>query len=263
MMKSLSIIALCCFGAVAIARGDSATAAVQQKLKDQGFYYGEISGNNDADTTAAIRRYQIRNGLKITGELNAETQKSLGAKGSSPPKSATPPPVRDQSSSAPSTKSAPTPDTSDLRENASAAPQRAPTSQEQPTFQPGAPQPGYAPGPRGLYPATNGMFNGTPYEVAPADVQRRVLIGAQTLLTQRGYYRGAIDGEAGPGTTSAVRAYQARFRLSPTGRLDMQTLGALGLLPGQTAPGMDVRRRRVYRQPGIAPGPGERLYTPR
>src|SRR3712207_4352959 len=70
-----------CFAAVSLARADSTTAAVQQKLKDQGFYYGEITGNKDADTTAAIRRYQIRNGLKITGELNAETQKSLGVRG--------------------------------------------------------------------------------------------------------------------------------------------------------------------------------------
>src|SRR6184192_1289116 len=57
---------------------DQAIQNVQQALKDQGFYYGEITGTKDADTTAAIRRYQIRNGLQITGELNAETQRSLG-----------------------------------------------------------------------------------------------------------------------------------------------------------------------------------------
>ncbi len=57
---------------------DQAIQNVQQALKDQGFYYGEITGTKDADTTAAIRRYQIRNGLQITGDLNAETLKSLG-----------------------------------------------------------------------------------------------------------------------------------------------------------------------------------------
>src|SRR5207249_11681335 len=56
---------------------------VQQALKDQGFYYGEITGTKDADTTAAIRRYQIRNGLQITGDLNEETLKSLGVDSSS------------------------------------------------------------------------------------------------------------------------------------------------------------------------------------
>src|SRR5437660_10091999 len=57
---------------------DQAIQNVQQALKDQGFYYGEITGTKDADTTAAIRRYQIRNGLQISGELNDETLKSLG-----------------------------------------------------------------------------------------------------------------------------------------------------------------------------------------
>src|SRR3954470_7687952 len=58
-------------------RADDAIASAQQALKNQGFYYGEITGRKDADTIAAIRRYQIRNGLKITGELNTETQRSL------------------------------------------------------------------------------------------------------------------------------------------------------------------------------------------
>ena len=43
---------------VSVARADEAIANAQQALKDQGFYYGEITGRKDADTTAAIRRYQ-------------------------------------------------------------------------------------------------------------------------------------------------------------------------------------------------------------
>src|ERR1700742_3365479 len=58
-------------------RADDAIASAPQALKDQGFYYREVTGRNDPDTIAAIRRYQIRNGLKITGELNTETQRSL------------------------------------------------------------------------------------------------------------------------------------------------------------------------------------------
>src|ERR1700739_50341 len=61
---------------------DAMMENVQQALKDQGFYYGEVTGNKDADTTAAIRRYQIRNGLQITGDPNNETLKSLGVESS-------------------------------------------------------------------------------------------------------------------------------------------------------------------------------------
>jgi peptidoglycan hydrolase-like protein with peptidoglycan-binding domain len=66
--------------------GDELTKAVQQKLKDQGFFYGEASGQPGSETDAAIRRYQIRYGLKVTGALNDETIHSLGLKvGDYPP----------------------------------------------------------------------------------------------------------------------------------------------------------------------------------
>src|SRR5436309_11752072 len=87
---------------------DQAIQNVQQALKDQGFYYGEITGTKDADTTAAIRRYQIRNGLQITGDLNEETLKSLGV-GSSGTRAIT---------KASSTPAPAAPETSDLRARA-------------------------------------------------------------------------------------------------------------------------------------------------
>ena len=57
---------------------DDLTRAIQQRLKDQGFYYGEVNGQGGDETSAAIRRYQIRHGLKVTGQLNDETLHSLG-----------------------------------------------------------------------------------------------------------------------------------------------------------------------------------------
>src|SRR5260370_16701231 len=69
---------------------DQTIANAQQVLKDQGFYYGEITGEKNADTIAAIRRYQIRNGLPITGELNDETLRALH---SAPSASRQPPPT--------------------------------------------------------------------------------------------------------------------------------------------------------------------------
>jgi len=53
---------------------------VQEKLRDGGFYPGEIDGAYNSDLSAALSRYQIRNGLPITGQLDAETSKALGAK---------------------------------------------------------------------------------------------------------------------------------------------------------------------------------------
>src|SRR6266404_5052952 len=90
-------------------RADALVQNVQEALKDQGFYYGEITGTKDADTTAAIRRYQIRNGLQITGDLNDKTLKSLGVDSSG---------VHPVAKASPTTAPAApeTPNTSDLRD---------------------------------------------------------------------------------------------------------------------------------------------------
>jgi peptidoglycan hydrolase-like protein with peptidoglycan-binding domain len=53
---------------------------VQTKLRDAGFYLGEIDGAYSNQLSAALSRYQIRNGLPITGHLDVDTAKALGAK---------------------------------------------------------------------------------------------------------------------------------------------------------------------------------------
>jgi len=54
--------------------------AVQKKLRDSGLYFGEVDGAYSSELAAALSRYQIRNGLPITGQLDVETSKALGAK---------------------------------------------------------------------------------------------------------------------------------------------------------------------------------------
>ena len=70
-------------------RADQLVESVQQALKDEGFYYGEVNGDMNANLTAAILRYQIRNGLQVSGELNDETLRSLGIKSSGSSRPAT------------------------------------------------------------------------------------------------------------------------------------------------------------------------------
>jgi len=109
----------------------------------------------------------------------------------------------------------------------------------------------------------SGVFDGTPYEVAPLDLQQRVIVGAQSLLARQGYYRSGIDGIYGPGMAFALRAYQSRAGLEPTGLLDMETLASLGLLPGQQERGYRPARRRFWRRPPVVAPGGERIYIPR
>ena len=213
------------------AQADQLIQNVQQALKDQGFYYGEATGEKDADTTAAIRRYQIRNGLQITGDLNDETLKSLGVDSSGVHAT-----VKASPTVAPAQQTAP-PDASDLREERreNAGPTNPLTGQ--PYQPPVRPDYGAVPG----RPAEN--FAGTPFESSPPQVQRDVIVSAQNILARQGLYRGMIDGIAGPDFDFSLRAYQSRVRLPVTGRLDLETLAALQLLPGGNAPVYLPRRR--------------------
>jgi peptidoglycan hydrolase-like protein with peptidoglycan-binding domain len=233
---------------------DQSVENVQQALKDQGFYYGEITGQKDADTTAAIRRYQIRNGLQITGDLNEETLKALGVDSSG---------AHSVAKASPSA-TAVTPDSSDLREEPreSAAPTNPLTGQPLPEPQQnrsadGRIRGGEQPPVRPSYDAVPGRpsenFAGTPYEASPPEIQRNVIISAQNILARRGLYRGVIDGQAGPDLEFSLRAYQARVRIPVTGRLDLETLAALQLLPRAKGP-IYVPRRRPFRE---APVRGE------
>src|SRR5262249_46669224 len=58
----IKIAALILIGSMMLVRADQLIESVQQALKNEGFYYGEVSGEMNANLTAAIRRYQIRNG---------------------------------------------------------------------------------------------------------------------------------------------------------------------------------------------------------
>jgi peptidoglycan hydrolase-like protein with peptidoglycan-binding domain len=68
------------FAVVGFVSADDNVREVQQKLQDGGFYSGEIDGAYSSELDAALTRYQIRNGLPITGQLDVDTSKALGAK---------------------------------------------------------------------------------------------------------------------------------------------------------------------------------------
>ena len=212
---------------------DQTIANAQQVLKDQGFYYGEITGEKNADTTAAIRRYQIRNGLPITGELNDETLRLLRSAPSA--------------STQPAATNADTPDLHDGSSRESAAVSPAPV---QPSVAPPQDRQVYPSNPATAPPPVGGLFAGTPYENAPPEVQHDLVVSAQTALLRRGFYRGNIDGVYGSALEFSLRAYQSRVGLPVTGLLNLETLAALELLPGAKAP-VYRPRRRTWREPPV------------
>jgi len=236
-MKRALLILLVFLAAVG-ARADEQILAAQQQLKDQGFYYGEVDGQRSPDTTAAIRRYQIRTGLEVTGALNQETLSSLKAGGAARP-------------AAPAARTAPDPNVSKadhefLQQQAAQTPTPAPP-QRQRYVGTAAPAPAVADEPpRG--PDYGAFYARTPYETAPQEVQVETLRRAQEKLFHFGYYLDAVDGLPGPATERSLFQFQQNAGINRTGRLDMDTLAALRLLPGRDemfAP----RPRAFYGQP--------------
>jgi peptidoglycan hydrolase-like protein with peptidoglycan-binding domain len=231
------IAALIFIGSLMLARADQMIESVQQTLKDQGFYYGEITGEMNANLTAAIRRYQIRNGLQVNGQLNSETLQSLGINSSGSAQR----PARP----APPSPAAPKPGEQSPVEGANMTPApvqpfpNAPQDQRVYPSNPVAPNTSLA-----------GVLLRTPFEAAPPDVQRNVIISAQIALAQRGLYHEEVNGVYGPAMEFSLRAYQTRTKLPVTGRLDLQTLAALRLLPQPRQPFYDPSRRRWRPPPG-------------
>jgi peptidoglycan hydrolase-like protein with peptidoglycan-binding domain len=200
------IMAVCVAG---LAHADQTTQSVQQALKNQGVYYGKVTGDKSSETAAAIRRYQIRTGLQVTGEINPETLQSLNVS----PKS---------NSAASSLQSASKP--------VAVQSSPAPVDQSAPVAQNSSPQSAQSPGEPDRQLRSTSDFSGAAYTSPPQRINKRLVVAeVQRQLMSRGYYQGSVDGRSGRRTALALRAFQLQSGLPPTGRLDISTLQTLGV----------------------------------
>jgi peptidoglycan hydrolase-like protein with peptidoglycan-binding domain len=224
-MKALFVLG-CFLAWFAAARADQLTQAVQQRLKDRGFYYGEVDGQSGSETSAAIRRYQIRYGLKVNGELNQETLNSLGLSANNLPAapSATP---RIPEANQPNRGARPTPTPPATQRN------RVPSNGDEEYVDPRNYPPNGEATPRTETTNYRVIYAGTLYARAPDQIQQSVMQAVQNQLARWGFYGGGIDGQPGPETIRAIRDFQEQSGLWPTGKLDNWTLQALRALPGQ------------------------------
>jgi peptidoglycan hydrolase-like protein with peptidoglycan-binding domain len=198
------VVALFVMGSV---RADQTVQSVQQVLKDQGFYYGNVTGDKSAETTAAVRRYQIRNGLQVTGEMNPETLRALNINSNLAASS--------QSTSklavAQQNTNAVRPDDNSRLSQNSPPPQQLPAESNHQL-------------------ETNPDLSNAGVASAPTRMSKRMVIAqVQQQLINRGYYQGRADGRHDRRTALALRAFQFASGLPVTGHLDTSTLNALGL----------------------------------
>ena len=79
MKRFLCLLLAISFSVLASASANDNVRAVQTKLKNDGFFSGEVDGAFSSELSAALTRFQIRRGLQVTGQLDEETSKALGA----------------------------------------------------------------------------------------------------------------------------------------------------------------------------------------
>src|SRR5688572_1190594 len=79
--------------------------------------------------------------------------------------------------------------------------------------------------------------------MAPASAADTLYVDSETvrqvqkILNDRGFRTGGVDGRMGPQTQAALVNFQRSEKLQPTGKLDKQTLSALGVQKTDAAAG--------------------------
>lgn len=227
-----------CFLVFSSLHADELTKSVQGALKEQGFFYGEATGASGPETAAAIKRYQIRSGLEVTGTLTKETLESLNLNGdAAPPVERTEPVAPPPQRATPiEPEAAPRPPVDLRRDNTTQEKDREFLRRDTPRTMPEPPVD--EPVRRPLPPPTAGgpyghLFTQTPYANAPLGVQEDTIKRAQRFLRDLSMYRQDINGRPGPALEEGILSYQRFVALPLTGRLDLETLAAMRLLPGR------------------------------
>jgi hypothetical protein len=80
----------------------------------------------------------------------------------------------------------------------------------------------------GVYEGDTDYYNQGSYDSSDQSSDS-TLAAAQAQLARQGYYHGEVDGVFGPETRRAIMRYQSDHGLGVTGRLNIDTLNALGL----------------------------------
>ncbi len=88
-MDSVKFILLLLILCAAPLQAEEVVRAAQTKLATLGYYKARVDGSSGSMTSAAIRRFQLAEKLKVTGSLNQQTLDALGVK--------TPPPAPEYS----------------------------------------------------------------------------------------------------------------------------------------------------------------------
>jgi peptidoglycan endopeptidase LytF len=221
---------------------------VQEELRDKGYYHGKIDGVLGPNTREALRRYQKEEKLSGDGRLTRETADHLGVKTA---KGSTVDDHFEQAGEA-------------IEEHYGEAGKsvgkgskelghevkKGEVTEGAKDFGKGVGGfgkevgKGTAKGAKKVAEGVKDVFDGDadkskstepdadtakPQSTHPQAQSKDSVAKAQQVLKDKGYYTGSIDGLTGPGTHSALKRFQEKEGLTPTGTLNDETMKKLGI----------------------------------
>ena len=234
---------------------------VQTRLHELEYYFGSINGKYNRQTENAVKKFQAANGLKVTGEVNAETRKKLESSSAvsrsqaeESKKTAT---EKTDKETTPTAKPTPQP-----TKKTTTALKYGTTNTDVKAMQARLKELGYFTGTAdgkydaetreavALFQKANGLkVNGATASaetlkklndgtaVAKSTYDATCAVGSgdtgyavklvQTRLKELGYYNGTVNGKYGSSTAVAVKKFQNANKLTVTGNCDYNTRKAL------------------------------------
>lgn len=84
-MKTARLTSLIVLLSCAFASADEQVRRVQEELRKRNLYFADIDGQLSKETQGAVRRYQQRKGFAVSGEIDADTLRSLDLAPPGPP----------------------------------------------------------------------------------------------------------------------------------------------------------------------------------
>ena len=191
---------------VAIQASADQVKELQRQLASRGFYQGAIDGVAGAKTRAALRNFQVQQGIATEGGLNAQTRDSLGLDWDRQP-----------------VKGSEEPERAVTRGNTDT------TMRGQANGRGTAPQDGAQPG----QPRSGSDARHVQLSTLTSDQTKEV----QERLQELGYYQGSIDGVMGAGTRAAMtRYFQRQAQLASQGMVDGSAIDLFGVEASDVKP---------------------------
>jgi peptidoglycan hydrolase-like protein with peptidoglycan-binding domain len=76
-MRAIVCVCFLLIGALASLQADERIRQVQEELRKRNLYFGNVDGQENAELSGALKRYQTRKGFTVTGGIDNETATSL------------------------------------------------------------------------------------------------------------------------------------------------------------------------------------------